>query len=399
MAKYEKKEPEVYSELLSASMEGNVNRVKELLAMPDIDVHSTDNNQRTALHFAAYFNEVEIMRLLINKDPSLLLARSHRGHTPLIYGALVNACDAVRYFLSLDSVHTFLNEQNTWKETALHVAASAGHSETCRILCESKGCNLNIRDNWKQTALRVAHVNGEKKAFEVIKEYCNDELIQNALKGEDDDDDSNTKVCITSNVLREYREQLAERMKQIQTSTALKTLTKERHTFEVKGRVVEKSEIKTTKASSQKKKKHGLSHRFEYGSVTLEQIQDWCHNADKYEINVDGCDFFKLTALHKAAMWHKPRFVEELLIWMSEAGVNAVDTDGNTALHMVCKEPSVEVIRLLCANVKVKKDITNAKNQTPLDIAQALLTQIDAKQNQRGFELMTEVVKILREAK
>jgi ankyrin repeat protein len=87
------------------------------------NVESTNANQQTALHNAAYRGHLEVCRLLLD------------------WGAKVNHVDK-------------------WKETPLHDAAWMGHLSVVKLLVE-RGADVRLRNNKDQTAIDLGRGRGD----------------------------------------------------------------------------------------------------------------------------------------------------------------------------------------------------------------------------------------------
>lgn len=66
-----------------AVYQGNVDIVKTLLKHPDIDITIQDSRGNTPVHFAVMFDKVEILELLVDHDPSVQAIKNNDGETCL----------------------------------------------------------------------------------------------------------------------------------------------------------------------------------------------------------------------------------------------------------------------------------------------------------------------------
>lgn len=91
-----------------------------------------------------------------------------------------------------------------------------------------------------------------------------------------------------------------------------------------------------------------------------------CHGA-----KVSNRNAFGQTALHRAACAGKPLAVAALL----ESDASCVDwkdfsEDSNTALHLAAEDGHLEVVQLLVDIGEADKNVLNAQNKTPAQVAQ-----------------------------
>lgn len=65
------------------------------------DVSITDSRGSTALHLAAHFGKVNIVRLLLEKDSKLALRGDNNGDTPLHCAAAKGVADVIEALLEV----------------------------------------------------------------------------------------------------------------------------------------------------------------------------------------------------------------------------------------------------------------------------------------------------------
>jgi ankyrin repeat protein len=75
-----------HTQLISASKQGLVESVKDLLHR-GADITASSDKGKTALHYAAAYGHTEIVRMLIEKGAEMD-ARDREGHTPLMLAAI-----------------------------------------------------------------------------------------------------------------------------------------------------------------------------------------------------------------------------------------------------------------------------------------------------------------------
>ncbi|NDG64888.1 MAG: DUF1573 domain-containing protein, partial [Planctomycetes bacterium] len=165
------------SDLVLAAQQGNVAKVKELLAVAGVNVNQVDaDTGRTALHWAARENRGEIVAILIEakadvnaqdrtgKGPltlaaetgsveatqklvdagASLTARDSIGGTPLTWGCGLGSAETVKILLAKGADATVVDVNGL---TPLIWAAGIGKPETVAVLLEKyPNLDLNIKD-------------------------------------------------------------------------------------------------------------------------------------------------------------------------------------------------------------------------------------------------------------
>ena len=219
------------SQLISAASNGDLERVKELLSIPEIDVNKGDYDMRCPLHLAAAAGDgekhIEVVKLLVNHgadvniedrwggrplDEALrsnhtevadllrrykaLPGKHTEGNSDLIEAAASGNLDEVKQLLSMES--SDVNKGDYDGRCPLHLAVSChflqssslcfmfgccsydhspqslqaaiGHVAVVKLLCEN-GASVSAQDRWGKTALDDAVSNGHTEAADVIRRY------------------------------------------------------------------------------------------------------------------------------------------------------------------------------------------------------------------------------------
>ena len=99
--------------LMLAAWKGHNAIVKLLLEQPLVDLNSSDNEGNTALHFAAYGNNVEGVQLLL-ADPRLNTVNhpNNVGHTPVMLAMRTNSLAALHELVAHPNIN--LNAKDLW---------------------------------------------------------------------------------------------------------------------------------------------------------------------------------------------------------------------------------------------------------------------------------------------
>jgi ankyrin repeat protein len=119
------------------------------------DVHATDGEGRTALHFAARRGYNEVVKLLLDKtaEPKI---QDAKGHTALHFAAGYGSKKVVRMLLEVLSKDV-IDVQDEYGQTALHFATRGkqvgGKYEEVRKLLKDMDADPTLKDRAGHIAL------------------------------------------------------------------------------------------------------------------------------------------------------------------------------------------------------------------------------------------------------
>ena len=131
---------------------GQREAVLAAITSPDIDVNAADADGSTALLWATYKVDHELVRALLKAGAKPNIA-NHYGAAPLTEAAKLSDVDLVRMLLD---AHADPNSPNQDNQTALMLASSLGSLKIAQMLI-SKGANVNAVESFRgQTALMWA---------------------------------------------------------------------------------------------------------------------------------------------------------------------------------------------------------------------------------------------------
>jgi len=150
------------SELLDFSLQGNLEKVKELC--PFADVNCNVNGRTPAIH-AAYGGHTEALKHLVLSGADVNY-QMVTGASPLHFACQKGHTETVRYLVEEAKARTDLEDLNG--ATAFLATAFSGKTEILRILAQA-GANINAQDNGGFTALVRA---SEAGFFETVKFLC-----------------------------------------------------------------------------------------------------------------------------------------------------------------------------------------------------------------------------------
>ncbi|XP_051272906.1 poly [ADP-ribose] polymerase tankyrase-2-like isoform X3 [Dicentrarchus labrax] len=123
---------EVDRQLLEASKTGDVETVKKLCTMQNVNCTDVEGRQSTPLHFAAGYNRLAVVQFLLQHGADVH-AKDKGGLVPLH-----NACSYGHYEVAeLLVIHgAVVNVADLWKFTPLHEAAAKGKYDICKLLLQ-----------------------------------------------------------------------------------------------------------------------------------------------------------------------------------------------------------------------------------------------------------------------
>lgn len=148
--------------LADAVMEGDRVAVRELLDQ-GVEVNAPQGDGSTALHWAAYRDDAELVALLLDAGADIGATTRLGELTPLFMAAKNGNAEIVRLLLEAGASATATNTNGT---SPLMLAAASGDVPTIAVLLEH-GADVNARDTTNgQTALMFASALGRVEAVE-----------------------------------------------------------------------------------------------------------------------------------------------------------------------------------------------------------------------------------------
>ncbi|XP_038146987.1 inversin [Cyprinodon tularosa] len=136
------------------------------------EVDIQDKNKQTALHWSAFYNRPEHVRLLIKHDSNIGIPDSE-GKIPLHWAAHsqeASATQTVRCILEAAPTESLLNWQDYEGRTPLHFAVADGNKAVVEVLTSYEGCNVTAYDNLFRTPLHWAALLGHAKIVHLLLE-------------------------------------------------------------------------------------------------------------------------------------------------------------------------------------------------------------------------------------
>jgi len=138
--------------LADAAMQGDRATVQALLAKK-VDVNEAQGDGTTALHWAAYREDVELARMLIQAGANVKATTRLGEYTPLFLASKNGSAPVVELLLKAGSDVNGANKAGT---TPLMLAAASGRPDAVKVLLD-RGANVSAADTMNgQTALMFA---------------------------------------------------------------------------------------------------------------------------------------------------------------------------------------------------------------------------------------------------
>src|SRR5579871_5513684 len=159
--------------LSDAAMQGDRDAVRSLLAQK-VDVNVPQGDGTTALHWAAYKDDVEMAKMLLAAGASVKATTRIGAISPLIMAAKNGSAPMIEILLKAGADCNATDEHGT---TALMTAASSGSADAVKMLI-SHGANVNAREGTHgQTALMFAAALNRDAAIRTLLEHGADPSI------------------------------------------------------------------------------------------------------------------------------------------------------------------------------------------------------------------------------
>src|SRR5215510_10347537 len=153
------------SRISEAAMQGDKITVRTLVQQK-VDVNVPQGDGTTALHWAAYRDDVEMAQLLIKAGADVKAATRVGSMTPLFMAAKNGSAAMIQLLITAGAdVNSASTSTGT---TPLMLAAAAGKADAVKALVE-KGANVNAKDLTNgQTALMFAASLNRDEAIRVL---------------------------------------------------------------------------------------------------------------------------------------------------------------------------------------------------------------------------------------
>lgn len=154
----------VDSLVADAAMNGDVAAVRALLGR-QADINAPQGDGSTALHWAVYNGNTELVQLLLAGGADVTATTRLGGLTPLIMAARSGDADVVKLLLDAKADAAAVNANGT---TPLMFAAASGQAAAVQLLLD-RGADVDAKDTTHgQTALMFAAAQGRVDALDLL---------------------------------------------------------------------------------------------------------------------------------------------------------------------------------------------------------------------------------------
>jgi len=119
------------------------------------------------IHKASVEGDLDRVKQLVQEDALLIMAQDENNQTPLHMAAAQGHGEIAEFLISRGAD---LNAQNTYGYTAVHFAIMRGHMETAILLIQ-KGADVNIPTVWGSTPLHTKARAGDLAAVELLLKH------------------------------------------------------------------------------------------------------------------------------------------------------------------------------------------------------------------------------------
>ncbi|XP_046515491.1 inversin [Equus quagga] len=323
------------------------------------EVDTQDKNKQTALHWSAYYNNPEHVKLLIKHDSNIGIP-DVEGKIPLHWAANhkdPSAVHTVRCILDAAPTESLLNWQDYEGRTPLHFAVADGNVTVVDVLTSYESCNITSYDNLFRTPLHWAALLGHAQIVHLLLERNKSGTIPSDSQGA-----TPLHYAAQSN--------FAETVKVFLKHPSVKDDS------DLEGRTsfmwaAGKGSDDVLRTMLSLKSDIDINMADKYGGTALHAAALSGHVSTvklllENSAQVDATDVMKHTPLFRACeMGHKD--VIQTLI-KGGARVDLVDQDGHSLLHWAALGGNADVCQILIEN-KINPNVQDYAGRTPLQCA------------------------------
>uniref|UniRef100_A0A8C3WT05 Inversin n=1 Tax=Catagonus wagneri TaxID=51154 RepID=A0A8C3WT05_9CETA len=323
------------------------------------EVDTQDKNKQTALHWSAYYNNPEHVKLLIKHDSNIGIP-DVEGKIPLHWAANhkdSSAVHTVRCILDAAPTESLLNWQDYEGRTPLHFAVADGNVTVVDVLTSYESCNITSYDNLFRTPLHWAALLGHAQIVHLLLERNKSGTIPSDSQGA-----TPLHYAAQSN--------FAETVKVFLKHPSVKDDS------DLEGRTsfmwaAGKGSDDVLRTMLNLKSDIDINMADKYGGTALHAAALSGHVSTvklllENNAQVDATDVMKHTPLFRACeMGHKD--VIQTLI-KGGARVDLVDQDGHSLLHWAALGGNADVCQILIEN-KINPNVQDYAGRTPLQCA------------------------------
>ena len=151
--------------LMEAAKYGHLMICEYLITQQNANVNIKSNDHWTALMYAAFNNHLSVVELFIQHNADIRLQDKNGDHVTYLVARNGNL-DIIKMLLSKDPEAA--NIKGSEGYTPLIIAAKSGHYEICKYLVEDVKVDINSQDQNKKTALHWVAIQNDTKIAELL---------------------------------------------------------------------------------------------------------------------------------------------------------------------------------------------------------------------------------------
>ncbi|XP_078279590.1 inversin isoform X2 [Rhinoraja longicauda] len=323
------------------------------------EVDTQDRNKQTALHWSAYYNHPEHVKLLIKHDSNIGIP-DIEGKIPLHWAASnkeTTAIHTVKCILEAAPTESLLNWQDYEGRTPLHFAVAEGNEAVVDVLTLYEGCNITSYDNLFRTPLHWAALLGHAQIGYLLLERNKSGTIPSDSQGA-----TPLHYAAQSN--------FGETVEVFLNHPSVKDDP------DLEGRTAfmwaaGKGSDDVLQTMLRVKSDIDINMADKYGGTALHAAVLAGHVSTvklllEYGAQVDAMDVMKHTPLFRACeMGHK-----EVIQTLIEGGgrMDLIDQDGHSPLHWAALGGNADVCQILIQN-QINPNVQDFAGRTPLQCA------------------------------
>ncbi|XP_077979567.1 transient receptor potential cation channel subfamily A member 1-like [Glandiceps talaboti] len=370
---------------------GKLHKVTQYV-LESFPLDKKDEQGMAALHYAAFSDQSEIARLLLENGASVDSLIKQYKMTPLHVAAKNNSTNIAKVLIRFGSN---IYAKDTKGATPLHIAGKHGWEKIVEILLACQDANINVQDNDNLTPLHQAARSGSAGVCKLLVEHgadirCKDindstPLMKAASGGHTDVMSILLEAAMKRNIaIKEYIEDADN-----EGSTAIHL-------------AVGNSHLKATKLCLD----HGVDVDIAKSCNAYTPLQlaavyghtDIANLLIQRGAQINARDSEHMTPLHRASLYNQVEMMKFLLskgacldardsehftpllvtAWKGQsdaalfllsehANLEAFDSSGKTCLHWAVEGDHVQYVTMLLGNgAKVLLDMKDSKDQTPV---------------------------------
>uniref|UniRef100_A0A4W3JU27 Inversin n=1 Tax=Callorhinchus milii TaxID=7868 RepID=A0A4W3JU27_CALMI len=323
------------------------------------EVDTQDRNKQTALHWSAYYNHPEHVKLLIKHDSNIGIP-DIEGKIPLHWAANnkdATAIHTVKCILEAAPTESLLNWQDYEGRTPLHFAVADGNKAVVDVLTLYEGCNITSYDNLFRTPLHWAALLGHAQIGHLLLERNKSGTIPSDSQGA-----TPLHYAAQSN--------FAETVEVFLNHPSVKDDP------DLEGRTAfmwaaGKGSDDVMRTMLRLKSDIDINISDKYGGTALHAAALSGHVSTvklllEYGAQVDALDVMKHTPLFRACEMGHREVIQTLI--KGGARVDLVDQDGHSPLHWAALGGNADVCQILIQN-QINPNVQDYAGRTPLQCA------------------------------